>query len=153
MPTQGVQYRAPYIIPDESLLDMVMTEPRPPRPNSIELRRSYPPEEQHLYSPPSSDHYRFVILSFGNGRDAVERGETKIDKIIFLGKIGQRITRLRDTRTVCMDRITGRVKDKREARRTRVPVVRAPQVGVADRDPRNHRPLLRATLLAIQLLP
>ncbi|XP_043253753.1 wiskott-Aldrich syndrome protein family member 3 isoform X1 [Colletes gigas] len=58
MPTQGVQYRAPHNIPDESLLGMVMTEPRPPRPNSIELRRSYPPEEQHLYSPPSSDHYR-----------------------------------------------------------------------------------------------
>ncbi|XP_053990344.1 actin-binding protein WASF3 isoform X1 [Hylaeus anthracinus] len=58
MPTQGVQYRAPHGIPDESLLGMVMTEPRPPRPNSIELRRSYPPEEQHLYSPPSSDHYR-----------------------------------------------------------------------------------------------
>lgn len=61
MPTQGVQYRAPHNIQDESLLDMVMTgygAPRPPRPNSIELRRSYPPEEQHLYSPPSSDHYR-----------------------------------------------------------------------------------------------
>ena len=58
MPTQGVQYRAPHNIPDESLLGMVMTEPRPPRPNSIELKRSYPPEEQHLYSPPSSDHYR-----------------------------------------------------------------------------------------------
>ncbi|XP_017887138.1 wiskott-Aldrich syndrome protein family member 3 isoform X3 [Ceratina calcarata] len=58
MPTQGVQYRTPHNIPDESLLGMVMTESRPPRPNSIELRRSYPPEEQHLYSPPSSDHYR-----------------------------------------------------------------------------------------------
>lgn len=67
MPTQGVQYRAPHNIPDESLLGMVMTEPRPPRPNSIELRRSYPPEEQHLYSPPSSDHYRFVI--FYNDRE------------------------------------------------------------------------------------
>ncbi|XP_076654617.1 wiskott-Aldrich syndrome protein family member 3 SCAR isoform X2 [Halictus rubicundus] len=58
MPTQAVQYRAPHNIPDESLLGMVMTEQRPPRPNSIELRRSYPPEEQHLYSPPCSDHYR-----------------------------------------------------------------------------------------------
>ncbi|XP_043276497.1 wiskott-Aldrich syndrome protein family member 3 isoform X2 [Venturia canescens] len=58
MPSQGVQYRTPHNIPDESLLGMVMTEPRPPRPNSIELRRSYPSEEQHLYSPPTSDHYR-----------------------------------------------------------------------------------------------
>ncbi|XP_074111989.1 wiskott-Aldrich syndrome protein family member 3 SCAR [Cotesia typhae] len=58
MPTQGVQYRTPHNIPDESLLGMVMTEPRPPRPNSIELRRSYPPDEQHLYSPPTTDHYR-----------------------------------------------------------------------------------------------
>ncbi|XP_015596957.1 wiskott-Aldrich syndrome protein family member 3 isoform X2 [Cephus cinctus] len=58
MPTQGVQYRVPHNIPDEALLGMVMTDNRPPRPNSIELRRSYPPEEQHLYSPPASDHYR-----------------------------------------------------------------------------------------------
>lgn len=58
MPTQGVQYRTPHNIPDESLLGMVMTDPRPPRPNSIELRRSYPPDEQHLYSPPTTDHYR-----------------------------------------------------------------------------------------------
>ncbi|XP_014207045.1 wiskott-Aldrich syndrome protein family member 3 isoform X2 [Copidosoma floridanum] len=60
MPAQGVQYRAPHSIPDEALLGMVMTEPRPPRPNSIELRRSYPPEEHQLYSPPMSDHYRAV---------------------------------------------------------------------------------------------
>lgn len=60
MPTQAVQYRAPHNVqPDDALLGMVMTDPRPPRPNSIELRRSYPPEEQHLYSPPSSDHYRW----------------------------------------------------------------------------------------------
>ncbi|XP_012287997.1 wiskott-Aldrich syndrome protein family member 3 isoform X2 [Orussus abietinus] len=58
MPAQGVQYRTPHTIPDEALLGMVMTEQRPPRPNSIELRRSYPLEEQHLYSPPASDHYR-----------------------------------------------------------------------------------------------
>ncbi|XP_032667642.1 wiskott-Aldrich syndrome protein family member 3 isoform X2 [Odontomachus brunneus] len=58
MPTQGIQYRAPHNVPDDALLGMVMTEPRPPRPNSIELQRSYPPEGQHLYSPPSSDHYR-----------------------------------------------------------------------------------------------
>ncbi|KAK0087210.1 hypothetical protein PV325_001579 [Microctonus aethiopoides] len=58
MPTQGVQYRTPHNIPDESLLGMVMTDPRPPRPNSIELRRSYPPDEQQLYSPPTMDHYR-----------------------------------------------------------------------------------------------
>ncbi|XP_057327839.1 actin-binding protein WASF3 isoform X2 [Microplitis mediator] len=58
MPTQGVQYRTPHNIPDESLLGMVMTDPRPPRPNSIELRRSYPQDEQHLYSPPTTDHYR-----------------------------------------------------------------------------------------------
>ncbi|KAG5315982.1 WASF3 protein, partial [Acromyrmex insinuator] len=49
MPTQAVQYRAPHNVqPDDALLGMVMTDPRPPRPNSIELRRSYPPEEQHL---------------------------------------------------------------------------------------------------------
>ncbi|XP_014482857.1 PREDICTED: wiskott-Aldrich syndrome protein family member 3 isoform X1 [Dinoponera quadriceps] len=58
MPTQGIQYRAPHNVPDDALLGMVMAEPRPPRPNSIELQRSYPPEGQHLYSPPSSDHYR-----------------------------------------------------------------------------------------------
>ncbi|XP_024891755.1 wiskott-Aldrich syndrome protein family member 3 isoform X1 [Temnothorax curvispinosus] len=59
MPTQAVQYRAPHNVqPDDALLGIVMTDPRPPRPNSIELRRSYPPEEQHLYSPPSSDLYR-----------------------------------------------------------------------------------------------
>ncbi|KAL6258370.1 hypothetical protein P5V15_010323 [Pogonomyrmex californicus] len=58
MPTQAVQYRAPHNVqPDDALLGM-MTDPRPPRPNSIELRRSYPSEEQNLYSPPSSDHYR-----------------------------------------------------------------------------------------------
>jgi len=58
MPTQAVQYRTPHNVqPDDGLLGMVMTESRPPRPNSIELRRSYPPEEQHLYSPPP-DHYR-----------------------------------------------------------------------------------------------
>lgn len=58
MPTQTVQYRAPHNVQpgDDTLLGMVMTDPRPPRPNSIELRRSYPPEEQHLYSPPSSDY-------------------------------------------------------------------------------------------------
>ena len=56
---------------------MVMTEPRPPRPNSIELRRSYPPEEQHLYSPPSSDHYRFVI--FYNDRE-----KCLIDATVYL---------------------------------------------------------------------
>lgn len=58
MPTQGVQYRAPHTMTDETMMGMVVTESRPPRPNSIELRRSYPPEEQHLYSPSSSDHYR-----------------------------------------------------------------------------------------------
>ncbi|XP_043463577.1 wiskott-Aldrich syndrome protein family member 3 isoform X2 [Leptopilina heterotoma] len=58
MPAQGVQYRAPHNIPDEALLGMVMTDQRPPRPNSIELRRSYPPEEHQLYSPPTSEHYR-----------------------------------------------------------------------------------------------
>ena len=58
MPAQGIHYRAPQNIPDEALLGMVMTEPRPPRPNSIELRRSYPPEEHQLYSPPMSEHYR-----------------------------------------------------------------------------------------------
>ncbi|XP_008212721.1 wiskott-Aldrich syndrome protein family member 3 isoform X1 [Nasonia vitripennis] len=58
MPAQGIQYRPPHSIPDEALLGMVMTEPRPPRPNSIELRRSYPPEEHQLYSPPMSEHYR-----------------------------------------------------------------------------------------------
>ncbi|CAG5095394.1 Similar to WASF3: Wiskott-Aldrich syndrome protein family member 3 (Homo sapiens) [Cotesia congregata] len=64
MPTQGVQYRTPHNIPDESLLGMVMTEPRPPRPNSIELRRSYPPDEQHFshYAPgqgqPGSEAYQ-----------------------------------------------------------------------------------------------
>ncbi|XP_066586132.1 actin-binding protein WASF3 isoform X2 [Prorops nasuta] len=57
MPAQGIQYRAQHNITDEALLGMVMTEQRPPRPNSIELRRSYPTEEQHLYSPPT-DHYR-----------------------------------------------------------------------------------------------
>ncbi|XP_011302322.1 wiskott-Aldrich syndrome protein family member 3 isoform X1 [Fopius arisanus] len=64
MPTQGVQYRTPHNIPDESLLGMVMTDPRPPRPNSIELRRSYPAEEQNLYSPPTAgDHYRSTNYS------------------------------------------------------------------------------------------
>jgi hypothetical protein len=58
MPSQGIQYRSSHGIPDEALLGMVMTEPRPPRPNSIELRRSYPPEEHQLYSPPMSEHYR-----------------------------------------------------------------------------------------------
>ncbi|KYM92493.1 Wiskott-Aldrich syndrome protein family member 3 [Atta colombica] len=65
MPTQAVQYRAPHNVqPDDALLGMVMTDPRPPRPNSIELRRSYPPEEQHLYSPPSSDHYsqKYILI-------------------------------------------------------------------------------------------
>ncbi|XP_044010093.1 wiskott-Aldrich syndrome protein family member 3 isoform X2 [Aphidius gifuensis] len=58
MPTQNVQYRASNNMPEESLLGMVMTDPRPPRPNSIEIRRSYP-EEQHIYSPPiGNDHYR-----------------------------------------------------------------------------------------------
>ncbi|XP_034945658.1 wiskott-Aldrich syndrome protein family member 3 [Chelonus insularis] len=70
MPPQGVQYRTPHNIPDESLLGMVMTEPRPPRPNSIELRRSYPPDEQHLYSPPTTDHYRttnYISQSYDDG--------------------------------------------------------------------------------------
>ncbi|XP_011505889.1 PREDICTED: wiskott-Aldrich syndrome protein family member 3 isoform X2 [Ceratosolen solmsi marchali] len=58
MPSQGIQYRSSHGIPDEALLGMVMTEPRPPRPNSIELRRSYPPEEHQIYSPPMSEHYR-----------------------------------------------------------------------------------------------
>ncbi|XP_058804941.1 actin-binding protein WASF3 isoform X2 [Phymastichus coffea] len=57
MPPQGIQYRAQHAIPDEALLGMVMTDPRPPRPNSIELRRSYPPEEHQLYSPPITGHY------------------------------------------------------------------------------------------------
>lgn len=60
MPAQGVQYRTSHNIPDEALLGMVQinADQRPPRPNSIELRRSYPTEEQQLYSPPTSDHYR-----------------------------------------------------------------------------------------------
>ena len=58
MPPQGIQYRASHNIQDEALLGMVMTESRPPRPNSIELRRSYPSEDHQLYSPPISDQYR-----------------------------------------------------------------------------------------------
>ncbi|XP_046746470.1 wiskott-Aldrich syndrome protein family member 3 isoform X1 [Diprion similis] len=58
MPSQNIQYRSTHKIPDEASLGMVMTEQRPPRPNSIELRRSYPTEEQNMYSPPTSDHYR-----------------------------------------------------------------------------------------------
>ncbi|XP_033227988.1 wiskott-Aldrich syndrome protein family member 3 isoform X1 [Belonocnema kinseyi] len=70
MPPQGIQYRAAHNIPDEALLGMVMTDQRPPRPNSIELRRSYPPEEHQLYSPPTSDHYRatnYAVQGYDDG--------------------------------------------------------------------------------------
>ena len=47
-------YCVPYLVrqPDETLLTMgmVMSDPRPPRPNSIELRRSYPDQVDMVYS-------------------------------------------------------------------------------------------------------
>lgn len=61
MPSQGVMYRTSHTIPDDGMLGMVMTDNRPPRPNSIELRRSYPPEEHSIYSPPTADHYRYCF--------------------------------------------------------------------------------------------
>jgi len=58
--------------PDETLVPvgMVMSDPRPPRPNSIELRRSYPDQVEMVYSgnsgvysprhtqSPTESHYR-----------------------------------------------------------------------------------------------
>ncbi|XP_066993554.1 actin-binding protein WASF3 [Anabrus simplex] len=59
---QNVHYRTPQPVqhPDEALLTMGMTmgEPRPPRPNSIELRRSYPEEVNSvIYSSSNSGMY------------------------------------------------------------------------------------------------
>jgi len=68
---QNVHYRTPQQ-PDETLLTMgmVMSDPRPPRPNSIELRRSYPDQVEMVYSgnsgvysprhtqSPTESHYR-----------------------------------------------------------------------------------------------
>ncbi|KAL0274535.1 UNVERIFIED_CONTAM: hypothetical protein PYX00_002638 [Menopon gallinae] len=57
---QNIHYRAPHPVenPDEALLSMdkgVVMDPRPPRPNSIELRRNYPEENSGgIYSPRSS---------------------------------------------------------------------------------------------------
>lgn len=61
----------PVANPDEALLGvdkMVVMDPRPPRPNSIELRRNYPEENsggiyspRHVQSPNATDvHYRWV---------------------------------------------------------------------------------------------
>lgn len=73
---QNIHYRTPQPVanPDEALLGMdkmVVMDPRPPRPNSIELRRNYPEENsgggiyspRHVQSPnPAEMHYRWVIL-------------------------------------------------------------------------------------------
>ncbi|KAL7304107.1 wiskott-Aldrich syndrome protein family member 3 isoform X3 [Trichogramma pretiosum] len=65
MPTQTVQYRVPHQqqLPEEALLDMVMSDlNKPPRPNSIELTRSYPsnhqPDKQQMMYAAMNDHYR-----------------------------------------------------------------------------------------------
>ncbi|KAK6629756.1 hypothetical protein RUM43_003574 [Polyplax serrata] len=69
---QNIHYRTPQPVanPDEALLGMdkmVVMDPRPPRPNSIELRRNYPEENsgggiyspRHVQSPnPAEMHYR-----------------------------------------------------------------------------------------------
>ncbi|KAJ4433681.1 actin-binding protein WASF3 isoform X2 [Periplaneta americana] len=71
---QNIHYRTPQPVqqPDEALLTVGIgvSEPRPPRPNSIELRRSYPDQVDSVYSgnsgvysprhtqSPTESHYR-----------------------------------------------------------------------------------------------
>ena len=67
-----LNFKQPVQQPDETLLmGMGMSEPRPPRPNSIELRRSYPDQVDAVYSgnsgvfsprhtqSPTESHYRY----------------------------------------------------------------------------------------------
>ncbi|XP_075233469.1 wiskott-Aldrich syndrome protein family member 3 SCAR isoform X2 [Lycorma delicatula] len=62
---QSIAYRTPqvYNTTEEQLMGAVMNDGRPSRPNSIELRRSYPEQVDGIYSPrnvhsPTEMHYR-----------------------------------------------------------------------------------------------
>ncbi|TGZ51784.1 Wiskott-Aldrich syndrome protein family member 3 [Temnothorax longispinosus] len=70
MPMQAVQYKVSHNLQlDDVLLGIVRTDSRPPRPNSIERRRSYLLEEQHLYCSPSFNFYRETNYYMTQGYD------------------------------------------------------------------------------------